>query len=185
MALIKCKECENEISDKADICPHCGFSYHKSYNRDIKLGSIICIIGSSLLICWCLLGIIIGIYDFYKNANSNNNNLTSQKSADFYIDIEINGGIEEKKEFNPKYYITILILSMITLILDILCVKKIIKSNKLKTLSITNLIISIVISIMMLTLNCCQIFLFVAPLSCFIGSIIMLLGSVKINEEAI
>ena len=25
MALISCPECEKEISDKADACPHCGF----------------------------------------------------------------------------------------------------------------------------------------------------------------
>lgn len=185
MALIKCKECGKEISDKANICPHCGFSYHKSYNRDIKLGSIICIIGSSLLICWTLLCIIVGNLDFYNNSNDNHDNSTSQESADFYIDIKINGGIEENEYFNVKYYITILMLSTTILILDILCIKKIIKSNHLKIISIMNLIISIVISKMMLTLNCCQIFLFIAPLSCFIGSIIMLLGSVKINEEAI
>ncbi len=25
MALIKCPECQNEISDKADKCPQCGY----------------------------------------------------------------------------------------------------------------------------------------------------------------
>lgn len=30
MALIKCKECLREYSDKADICPHCGYI---RYNR--------------------------------------------------------------------------------------------------------------------------------------------------------
>lgn len=180
--LIKCKECGKEISNKADICPNCGYFYHKPYNQNIKLGGIISIIGSSLLICWCLLCIIIGIYDFYNNTNDNNDNLATQN--DFYINIEINGGIAEKY-FDAKYYITILMLSTIVLILDILCIKKIIKSNRLKIISIMNLIISIVISIMMLSLNCCQIFLFVAPLSCFIGSMIMLLESIKINEKAI
>lgn len=24
MALVKCKECGKEVSDKADMCPHCG-----------------------------------------------------------------------------------------------------------------------------------------------------------------
>ena len=27
MALIKCSECGKEISDKAKLCPHCGFDY--------------------------------------------------------------------------------------------------------------------------------------------------------------
>ena len=26
MALIKCNECDKEISDTADVCPHCGFN---------------------------------------------------------------------------------------------------------------------------------------------------------------
>jgi hypothetical protein len=30
MALVKCKECGNEISKKADICPHCGFKKPKT-----------------------------------------------------------------------------------------------------------------------------------------------------------
>ena len=25
MSLIKCKECDKEISDKAENCPHCGY----------------------------------------------------------------------------------------------------------------------------------------------------------------
>ncbi|MGA1870140.1 MAG: hypothetical protein ACMUJM_16510 [bacterium] len=29
MALIRCKECNNEISDKADQCPHCGVKIEK------------------------------------------------------------------------------------------------------------------------------------------------------------
>jgi hypothetical protein len=30
MALIPCKECGKEISDKAVMCPHCGFSWYGS-----------------------------------------------------------------------------------------------------------------------------------------------------------
>mgnify|MGYP004669853055 CR=1 FL=1 len=29
MALIKCKECEKEFSDTAEVCPHCGYSEQK------------------------------------------------------------------------------------------------------------------------------------------------------------
>ena len=35
MALIKCIECGNKISDKAKICPHCGYSLNK---KAIKKG---------------------------------------------------------------------------------------------------------------------------------------------------
>jgi len=30
MALIKCYECEKEISDKAPACPHCGAGFGQS-----------------------------------------------------------------------------------------------------------------------------------------------------------
>ena len=29
MALIKCPECDKQISDKAESCPHCGYSLEK------------------------------------------------------------------------------------------------------------------------------------------------------------
>lgn len=32
MALIKCKECGKEISNKANSCPHCGFVYKKAHS---------------------------------------------------------------------------------------------------------------------------------------------------------
>ena len=41
MAMIKCKECGKEISDKADFCPHCGFTYKKKHTI-LKTG-LICI----------------------------------------------------------------------------------------------------------------------------------------------
>lgn len=33
MALIKCPECGNEISDKAASCPHCGFLIEQNYYK--------------------------------------------------------------------------------------------------------------------------------------------------------
>jgi len=36
MALIKCPECEREISDKASSCPHCGYPIHNSENSTDK-----------------------------------------------------------------------------------------------------------------------------------------------------
>ena len=32
MTLIKCKECNKEISDKAKSCPHCGFPIEETQN---------------------------------------------------------------------------------------------------------------------------------------------------------
>ncbi len=33
MALIKCKECEKEFSDTAEVCPHCGYSEKKEQEK--------------------------------------------------------------------------------------------------------------------------------------------------------
>ena len=32
MALVNCKECKKEISDKAQTCPNCGFSFQEFEN---------------------------------------------------------------------------------------------------------------------------------------------------------
>lgn len=37
MAIIKCKECGKEISEKAGQCPHCGFNYKKTKNKTFKI----------------------------------------------------------------------------------------------------------------------------------------------------
>ena len=33
MALIKCPECGNEVSDSAEICPKCGYGIKKYLNE--------------------------------------------------------------------------------------------------------------------------------------------------------
>ena len=37
MALIKCKECQKEISDKAVSCPYCGCPTGRSINTSVQL----------------------------------------------------------------------------------------------------------------------------------------------------
>ncbi len=51
MALIKCKECGKQVSDKAKTCPHCGAKLHKSH-----------IIGKAILV---LLFIAYLVYLYY------------------------------------------------------------------------------------------------------------------------
>lgn len=36
MALIKCPECGHEISDKAKICPNCGYSQEKTFKQSVS-----------------------------------------------------------------------------------------------------------------------------------------------------
>lgn len=52
MALIKCKECGNQVSKKADACPNCGYNLKKA--RKGKQQGI-----------GCLLWIIVGIVGFF------------------------------------------------------------------------------------------------------------------------
>lgn len=70
MALIKCPECNNSISDQADTCPKCGYELKKKSNgfspksgKDYKIYFVI-----GLVIGVCLL-----FYMIDKNSNTNNN----------------------------------------------------------------------------------------------------------------
>ena len=65
MALIKCPECEKEISDQAKVCIHCGCPIKKSKNKRIEniVSQIsnhkkVLIIGASIILVVCLLASI-------------------------------------------------------------------------------------------------------------------------------
>lgn len=61
MALVKCKECGKELSDKAKICPHCGYSERKAITKEtiltfggialivVLFGGILCFSGSKVV----------------------------------------------------------------------------------------------------------------------------------------
>ena len=81
MALIKCPECKNNISDQADVCPKCGYeingnnskSNNKSKNKfDYK---------------YLLIGLLIVVVGFYmlnnrsNNTNTGNDNPTTNPSS--------------------------------------------------------------------------------------------------------
>ena len=77
MALIKCPECNNKISDQADTCPKCGYELKKtkdvSISKSVKDYKIYWIIG--LIIGACLL-----FYVVDKNNNNNSNNNQNQNT---------------------------------------------------------------------------------------------------------
>ena len=56
MALIKCPECNKEISDKVKTCPYCGYPLKGDNNKKIK----IILIAIGVIVCICIL--IFGIY---------------------------------------------------------------------------------------------------------------------------
>lgn len=48
MALIKCPECRNELSDKANFCPHCGYplgveKFKSSFPTSLNWGILLAI----------------------------------------------------------------------------------------------------------------------------------------------
>lgn len=52
MALIKCKNCGKNISDKALYCPHCNFNSKSKYSKTfIALVSILVSIATFVLLC--------------------------------------------------------------------------------------------------------------------------------------
>lgn len=52
MSLIKCSECENEISSKAKMCVYCGMSRTKT--RGLSDGEIIIVFAIFMLFLWLL-----------------------------------------------------------------------------------------------------------------------------------
>ncbi len=80
MALIKCPECNNKISDQADTCPKCGYELKKkssiSTSKNGKDYKIYWIIG--LIIGACLLFYMVDKNNNNNNNNSNNNNNQNQ-----------------------------------------------------------------------------------------------------------
>lgn len=61
MALIKCKECNKEISDNASQCPHCGYIYKKRNSKKEKSMAFRVIIPIIVAIAVFIVGIVLFI----------------------------------------------------------------------------------------------------------------------------
>ena len=46
MALIKCTECGNDVSDMAEVCPHCGNPIGQKPKEKVAINKIIALVGS-------------------------------------------------------------------------------------------------------------------------------------------
>lgn len=72
MAMIKCKECGKEISDKAKACPNCGAKYESEDTKTMRV-----VIGSLIL--------IISLFVFFSGIsgiqNTTNKNTTTTKTT--------------------------------------------------------------------------------------------------------
>ena len=172
MALIKCKECSKEISDKADICPNCGYTNKNNIkdsktgniSNQLKTGSIVSLISCSLIIILLLSYILLG---FSLPSND------SQPSTYASVTIELT---PSSVEFNNLIAFGIsLISTIICFIMIILFLRKKIKNIKLYKfllllMSITQLICTI---LSINALGCCGIVFTIFPVINVIGAIIV------------
>lgn len=104
MALIKCPECNKNISDKAESCPHCGYSLNKKSNINIDKNAFDI---SSLKNKWdnkyliiILVVIVGGYFLFFNNSTSGNGNGTGSPTSE--LKPNANGNYEFNQ--NGKYF---------------------------------------------------------------------------------
>lgn len=63
MALINCKECGKEISNKATTCPNCGNPINDdTYTKEIKASKKVAIFIIAILVVVCIIGFIFGYF---------------------------------------------------------------------------------------------------------------------------
>ena len=79
MALIKCPECSNKISNQADVCPKCGYELKKktkisNFNNNNKIS------WNSNYILIILVILVGGYFIFFNNQSNNNTNNTDNNN---------------------------------------------------------------------------------------------------------
>ena len=93
MAMIKCKECGKEISDKAKKCPHCGIKYKSESENDRK--------GFPTGLMFILIVIFVAVIFLMMNYNKKDyNNSTSGTKENTNEIIENENEIKTKNEFD-------------------------------------------------------------------------------------
>jgi len=177
MALIKCKECGKEISDKAESCPNCG---NVIKERTKKTGTIVILIASSIFVVFFLLLQIASLTPTQKNP---------EYSESGGIHIEVSIGENENiinKNIQTVMNIVFWFSPILLTLLSILRLTKDIPSKKIY--GILSLILSLLwLFVIVIYLNkqgCCNIIFVLNPIIALIGSIITiveLLGERK-NE---
>ena len=82
MALVKCPECDKEISDTTDVCIHCGYKI----NETNKQNTTNCLSKKGILIVIILLVILIIVFLNNKNENDTTESLVSCDDLSHFID---------------------------------------------------------------------------------------------------
>lgn len=96
MALIKCPECNKKISDKAENCPHCGYSFNKKINNNNSLDNLKNKWHNKYFLILLIL-LVGGYFIFINNSKKNTNNNPSSK-----LKPNANGNYEFNQ--NGKYF---------------------------------------------------------------------------------
>lgn len=102
MALIKCPECDKKVSDKAENCPHCGYSFKKKIEiNDEKLKELKGKWNNKYLII-ILVVLVIGYFLFFNGSKTNNTNTGNGGSSTTELKPNQNGNYEYNQ--NGKYF---------------------------------------------------------------------------------
>lgn len=102
MALIKCPECDKKVSDKAEGCPHCGYSFKKKIEiNDEKLKELKGKWNNKYLII-ILVVLVIGYFLFFNGSKTNNTNTGNGGSSTTELKPNQNGNYEYNQ--NGKYF---------------------------------------------------------------------------------
>lgn len=167
MALIKCKECGKEISDKAEICPNCG---NVLKEKTKKVGTIVILIASSIFVIFFMLLQIASFTPTQKNP---------EYSESGGIHIKVSIGENENiinKSIETVMKIIFWVAPIMLTVLSILRITKNIPSKKIY--AILSLILSLlwlfIIAIYLNKQGCCNVIFVMNPITALIGSIITL-----------
>lgn len=99
MALIKCKECGQKISNKAKKCPHCGVPLIEKEKINLRI----------ILIATIII-ITIGVMSFlyFKSDTKNNSNRNDNNTESVFKDITTQKGFNNIKK-NENYSVVVIV----------------------------------------------------------------------------
>ena len=177
MAIINCPECNREISDAAKSCPQCGYELKpqkpEGKTNLLKVGAIINIVGG--LAFWIVL--------FAMNYLMSTTSSSSSTSGGINIQVEVDGGA-----MAPTLIAASLIILIVITVLSIILVLPI---NFRRTPAVIITVIQLALSVLALIFFfvgfniaiCCGGWLYTwGSMLQLVGSIICLIGALKIND---
>lgn len=99
MALMKCVECKKEISDEAEMCPHCGYRYKESNNKSTKKASDST---TRNVVIGVVVGILLLLFVLLMKLGPSSSQEKMKESLQVDIDATISG--KHSNYYNGNYY---------------------------------------------------------------------------------